>query len=111
MIKVFPQSFFLKVNNDITISVIIPVYNSQSFLHSTIKNLKDQSIKSKFEIIIDDGSTDKSTEIIESYKLKNIKLIKLNLIVDHPKQGMKDLNMQKVSIFSFDADDQSLILH
>ena len=51
MIKVFPQSFFSKVNNDITISVIIPVYNSQSFLHSTIKNLKDQSIKSKFEIL------------------------------------------------------------
>jgi len=95
------------VNNDIKISVIIPVYNSQSFLHSTIKNLKDQSIKSKFEIIfIDDGSTDKSTEIIESYKLKNIKLIKLNSNSGPSRARNEGLKHAKGEyIFFFDADD------
>lgn len=49
------------------ISVIIPVYNSEDYLVETLTSILDQSLK-RFELIlVDDGSTDKSDDIIQSY--------------------------------------------
>ena len=49
------------------ISIIIPTYNRANFLQTAIKSVLTQTYK-KFElIIIDDGSTDNSFEIIKKY--------------------------------------------
>ena len=54
------------------ISVIIPVYNAESYLGNSIDSIINQTYK-KFElIIINDGSTDNSFEIVQSYKDKRI---------------------------------------
>ena len=56
-------------------SIVIPGYNSSLYIIESINNVLKQSYK-KFEfIIIDDGSTDNSIDIIKSYKDKRIKLI------------------------------------
>ena len=56
-------------------SIVIPGYNSSLYIKESINNVLKQSYK-KFEfIIIDDGSTDNSIDIIKSYKDKRIKLI------------------------------------
>ena len=61
------------------ISVIIPVYNSEKYLNKCIDSIINQSIGiDNIElIIVNDGSTDKSQNIIEKYinKYKNIKYI------------------------------------
>lgn len=50
------------------ISIIIPVYNVEKYLRQCLDSILNQTFQN-FEIIcIDDGSTDKSLEILEEYK-------------------------------------------
>lgn len=52
------------------LSVIIPVYNGEKYIEKCIESIENQNI-SDFEIIaIDDGSTDRSLEILEKLKGK-----------------------------------------
>lgn len=48
------------------ISVILPVYNGEKFLHRAIQSILHQSFPDFELIIINDGSTDRTGEIIES---------------------------------------------
>lgn len=57
-----------------TISVIIPNYNRESLIGETIANLLAQSLPPHEIIVVDDGSTDKSVEVIRSFGDK-VKLI------------------------------------
>lgn len=50
-----------------TISVILPVYNSERYLAEAIESVLAQSFKSFELIIINDGSKDKSLSIIQHY--------------------------------------------
>lgn len=59
------------------VSVIIPVYNSSKYLRECIDSVLKQTYKNLEIIIIDDRSTDDSVDIINSYKDKRIKFIKL----------------------------------
>jgi glycosyltransferase involved in cell wall biosynthesis len=49
------------------VSVVLPVHNCQSFIGEAIESILSQSLVDLELIIIDDGSTDKSSEIILSY--------------------------------------------
>lgn len=52
------------------VSIIIPVYNSSSFLLKTLFSLEEQTYKNYEIIFINDGSTDNSNDILEEYKRK-----------------------------------------
>lgn len=60
------------------LSIIVPIYNVQGYLHDCINSLLEQNIDSElYEIIlINDGSKDKSKEIIDRYSemYKNIRV-------------------------------------
>jgi glycosyltransferase involved in cell wall biosynthesis len=57
------------------ISVVIPVYNAEEFLSDTIDSVLVQTF-SDFELLLmDDGSTDRTAEIIKSYQDKRIRYI------------------------------------
>lgn len=60
---------------DILISVIVPIYNAEKTLDRCIKSLLNQTYKEIEIILIDDGSTDSSGKICDSYvqKCSNIK--------------------------------------
>lgn len=53
--------------NQPLVSVIIPVYNAAPFLRESIDSVLDQDYPSVELILVDDGSTDASAEIMESY--------------------------------------------
>ena len=54
------------------VSVIVPAYNSENTLPGTLDCLLGQSIHNEAEIIpVNDGSTDKTADIIASYAAKN----------------------------------------
>lgn len=56
-----------------TVTVLIPVYNAKQHLHQAIESILAQTY-SNFELLImDDGSTDNSTEIIKSFDDKRIR--------------------------------------
>ena len=58
------------------ISIIVPVYNAEEYLKKCLDSLVNQTKKELEFILINDGSTDKSEEIIKTYKDKRIKYFK-----------------------------------
>lgn len=55
------------------VSVIIPVYNEEKVINDCINSLSEQTFKELEIIIIDDGSTDKTPQILSGYKTNNLK--------------------------------------
>lgn len=49
------------------VSVIIPNYNRASLIGETIQNMLDQTLKPYELIVVDDGSTDESIDVIKSF--------------------------------------------
>ncbi len=58
------------------ISIIVPIYNAEKYLNKCIDSLVNQTKKELEFILINDGSTDSSEDIIKSYKDKRIKYFK-----------------------------------
>ena len=57
------------------LSVIIPVYNAIPLLERCLDSIFNQSIHYQYEVIlVDDGSTDQSVEMIKARKEPNIVL-------------------------------------
>jgi glycosyltransferase involved in cell wall biosynthesis len=50
------------------LSVIIPVYNVEDYLREALDSVRNQSYKNVEFIVIDDGSTDSSGEILDEYQ-------------------------------------------
>lgn len=57
------------------ISVIIPVYNAEKYLKKCIDSVLQQTYTNIELILVDDGSTDASLEICNSYKKKNDNIV------------------------------------
>ncbi len=53
---------------DLLVSVIMPAYNADKFIGEAIESILNQSYKNFELIVIDDGSSDRTLEIIESFK-------------------------------------------
>lgn len=49
------------------ISVIVPVYNNENTIKKCIKSILDSDYKIKEVIVVNDGSTDKTKEILDSF--------------------------------------------
>lgn len=60
------------------ISVIVPIYNNEKYLEQCIESITNQTYKNIEIILINDGSTDKSSEICESYSKKDERIRILN---------------------------------
>ena len=50
------------------ISVIVPIYNVEKYLKQCLDSVLNQSLKAIEIILVDDGSADKSKEIISDYE-------------------------------------------
>jgi glycosyltransferase involved in cell wall biosynthesis len=97
-----------QVNRIPLISVVMSVYNGEAYLHDAIESILGQTLKNFEFIIIDDGSTDKTSDIINSYEDDRIVYIKqanhglvysLNKAVEQARSNI---------IARQDADDISL---
>ena len=58
-------------NDDIKISIIVPIYNVERYLRQCLDSIINQSYKNLEIILIDDGSTDNSGIIADEYELKD----------------------------------------
>lgn len=58
------------------ISVVMPMYNAAPYLRACIDSVLSQSFKDFEFVIVDDGSTDDSVGIVESYNDSRVRLIK-----------------------------------
>ncbi len=88
-------------------SFIVPVYNTEKFLKKCLDSLVNQTYKDFEIIVVNDGSTDKSSNIISKYqkKYKNI------IVIDKENEGLsmaRNRGVQKSSgkyIIFVDSDD------
>ena len=93
---------------DTSISIIIPVYNVENYLKETLLSVENQTSLADEVIIIDDGSTDNSSKILEEYKcLQNYKIIRTNNHGLGPARNL-GLKLAKTSCGFLDVD--SIIL-
>ena len=91
----------------VKISVIVPVYNSSKYLRKCLDSLVNQSFEDIEFIIVNDGSTDNSEEIIKGYMSKNDN-IKLYTITNHGQSYARNYGLSKASgeyISFVDSDD------
>lgn len=89
------------------VSVLIPVFNSESYLQQTIESVIAQSIRNIEIVAVDDGSTDSSLSILERLK----KLHKNIIVFSQPNSGAcgarnKAFELSSGNYIQFlDADD------
>ncbi len=89
------------------ISVIIPVYNAEKYITQCIESLLNQTLQECEFIFINDGSTDKSIQIIEKYQKLDDRII----LLSQENQGVsiarnKGLQVANGEYIGFvDADD------
>lgn len=63
---------------DIKFSVVVPVYNVANYLKYCIESIINQTYKNLEIILVDDGSTDKSSEICDFFKEKDNRIKVIN---------------------------------
>lgn len=88
-----------------SISIIVPVYNSEKYLKACIDSILEQNYNDFELILVDNGSIDRSCDIINSYNDSRIKLLHLPLpsVSAARNEGLK--NAKKKFILFVDADD------
>ena len=90
------------------ISVIIPIYNAEQYIHYSLRSVQNQKMKEIEIIIIDDNSNDDSIKIVQKYmeEDKRIKLIenKNNRQILFSK-SIGALNSKGKYIIELDQDD------
>lgn len=57
------------------VSVLMPVYNGEQYIGQAIESILSQTFRDFELIVIDDGSTDKSAEIVDSYNDKRVRYV------------------------------------
>jgi glycosyltransferase involved in cell wall biosynthesis len=89
----------------IDISIIVPIYNAEKYLKKCLDSLVNQTKKELEFILVNDGSTDTTEDIIKTYKDKRIKYFK------NKNQGIgktRNFGIEKSSgkyIMFVDSDD------
>lgn len=89
------------------VSIIIPVYNVELFLEKCLDSVKNQTYKDIEVIIVNDGSTDSSPEIINRYVAENANF-KGFTIENSGQGGARNFGIEKASgeyIAFLDSDD------
>lgn len=95
----------------IDISVIMPVYNSEKYISEAIESILNQTFKNFELIIINDGSTDSSNQIIKSYLTIDSRINYINREINKGLPYTLNEGLLKVKgryVARMDADDISL---
>lgn len=94
--------------DDIIISVVIPAYNVENYITRTLNSLEEQNFRQFEIIIINDGSTDNTLEVINSFSSRTDMDLK---IITQKNQGVsqaRNAGLERSSgeyILFLDGDD------
>lgn len=90
-------------------TAVMPVYNREEYLKDTIDSVLTQTFTDFEFIIVDDGSTDRSVEIIKSYKDPRIKFLQNDKNRGTSYSRNRAIDIAKGDyIFTIDSDDINL---
>ncbi|SDH02837.1 glycosyltransferase family 2 protein [Psychroflexus sediminis] len=91
----------------IKLSIIIPVYNVSNYLNDCLSSVVNQTFKSIEIIVINDGSTDGSSEICNTFKTKYPSIV----LINQKNKGVSSARNEGLTIakgewvYFLDADD------
>ena len=60
----------------VDISIVVPIYNAEKYIKKCVDSLLNQTKEEIELILVNDGSTDSTEEIIKEYKDERIKYFK-----------------------------------
>jgi glycosyltransferase involved in cell wall biosynthesis len=93
------------------VSIVIPCYNVQNYIELCLESVISQTYKDYEIIIVDDGSTDSTSAIINSFRTKHKDLIELKYIYQTNKgvssarnRGIKESSGEYIAFI--DSDDK-----
>jgi glycosyltransferase involved in cell wall biosynthesis len=72
--------------NKVKISVVIPLYNRESQIEETLRSISTQTLKPSEIVVVDDSSTDRSTDVVRRFAVSSE--IPINLIQNTRKKGV-----------------------
>jgi len=94
---------------DSKVTVLMSVYNGEKYLREAIDSILNQTFRDFEFLIINDGSTDRTMEILRSYHDRRIKIINNERNMGLTKSLNKGLKMARGEyIARMDADDISM---
>ena len=92
------------MNSEPKVSIIIPTYNQSQYLEEAVESVLNQTYKNIEIIIVDDGSTDNTPEVIKSFDNKIIYIQQKNKGASGARNtGIKKANGQYIAFL--DSDD------
>jgi len=68
----------INLKNDIFISIVVPNFNHETYLHDRLNSILEQTFEHFECIVLDDASDDKSVEIINSFVEKDYRVSSIN---------------------------------
>ena len=80
--------------NNIKVSIIVPVYNVEKYLAQCLDSLINQTLKEIEIICINDGSKDNSTKILTAYAQKDVRI----KIINQTNQGISAARNNGISV-------------
>lgn len=90
------------------VSIVIPVFNAEKFLHETLTCIQNQTFKNFECVLVNDGSTDNSLKIIEGFIRDDDRF----RVISVPNNGCANIprniairNSTGMFVFNLDADD------
>lgn len=98
------------------VSIVIPNYNRESLISETLDSIISQTYKNWECIIVDDGSTDRSVDVIQTYIKKDSRFILIERSADYPKgaNSCRNIGLENAKgnyIIFFDSDDLMMKHH
>lgn len=93
--------------NIANVSVVVPVYNAEEYLNRCVDSLLKQTLKEIEIILVDDGSTDSSSQICDEYAKNNSNIKVLHLENGGPARARnKGIDIATGEYIGFaDSDD------
>ena len=89
------------------VSIIVPIYNVEKYLNNCLNSIVNQTYPNLEIILVNDGSTDSSLEIIQEYSKKYKNIICIN--IDNHGQGYaRNVGLKKATgeyVMFIDSDD------
>ena len=93
------------------ISLIVPFHNAETTIERTLRSIDAQTHKSVERIFVNDGSTDRSYEIVKQYIKNNPSTSGRSILIHTKQQGLANANMTGLNhstgryVVRCDADD------
>ncbi|MBT4520660.1 MAG: glycosyltransferase family 2 protein [Halieaceae bacterium] len=94
--------------DDVSVSVIVPIYNAASFLETCLNSVAQQTFTHFEVIMVNDGSTDDSLSIAEDFAHRDCRFKLLNLGANRGLPGARNAGVREARgtyLVHLDSDD------